>query len=84
MKKTTPIEGATLATLHTEIDRYCRRFGIDHVWTFEKLVICRGMVITDAAAIAVNLGVESGEGCALYWCGLLLHASSSSFLCDAL
>ena len=38
MKKTTPIEGATLATLHTEIDRYCRRFGIDHVWTFEKLL----------------------------------------------
>ena len=37
-KKTTPIEGATLATLHTEIDRYCRRFGIDHVWTFEKLL----------------------------------------------
>ena len=38
MKKTTPTEGATLATLHTEIDRYCRRFGIDHVWTFEKLL----------------------------------------------
>ena len=38
MKKTTLIEGATLATLHTEIDRYCRRFGIDHVWTFEKLL----------------------------------------------
>ena len=37
-KKTTPIEGATLATLHTEIDRYCRRFGTDHVWTFEKLL----------------------------------------------
>lgn len=37
-KNTTPIEGATLATLHTEIDRYCRRFGIDHVWTFEKLL----------------------------------------------
>ena len=30
-KKTTPIEGATLATLHTEIDRYCRRFRIDPV-----------------------------------------------------
>ena len=35
MKKTTILEGATLATLHNEIDRYCRRFGIDHACTFE-------------------------------------------------
>ena len=38
MKKTTPIEGATLATLHTEIDRYCRRFGYDHSSAFEQLL----------------------------------------------
>ena len=38
MKKTTPIEGATLATLHTEIDRYCRRFGYDHATAFEQLL----------------------------------------------
>ena len=38
MKKTTPTEGATLATLHNEIDRYCRRFGIDHARTFECLL----------------------------------------------
>ena len=37
-KKTTPIEGATLATLHTEIDRYCRRFGYDHATAFEQLL----------------------------------------------
>ena len=37
-KKTTPIEGATLATLHTEIDRYCRRFGYDHASAFEQLL----------------------------------------------
>lgn len=38
MNKTTPTEGATLATLHNEIDRYCRRFGIDHARTFEYLL----------------------------------------------
>ena len=38
MKKTTPIEGATLATLHAEIDRYCRRFGYDHATAFEQLL----------------------------------------------
>lgn len=38
MKKTTTIEGATLATLHTEIDRYCRRFGYDHASAFEQLL----------------------------------------------
>ena len=38
MKKGKILEGATLATFHNEIDRYCRRFGIDHVWTFEKLL----------------------------------------------
>ena len=38
MKKTTLIEGATLATLHTEIDRYCRRFGYDHATAFEQLL----------------------------------------------
>ena len=38
MKKDTPIEGATLATLHTEIDRYCRRFGYDHASAFEQLL----------------------------------------------
>lgn len=37
-KKTTTIEGATLATLHTEIDRYCRRFGYDHASAFEQLL----------------------------------------------
>ena len=37
-KNTTPIEGATLATLHTEIDRYCRRFGYDHATAFEQLL----------------------------------------------
>ena len=37
-KKTTPIESATLATLHTEIDRYCRRFGYDHATAFEQLL----------------------------------------------
>ena len=36
--KTTPIEGATLATLHTEIDRYCRQFGYDHATAFEQLL----------------------------------------------
>ena len=38
MKKSTAIEGATLATLHTEIDRYCRRFGYDHATAFEQLL----------------------------------------------
>ena len=38
MKKTTPTERATLATLHTEIDRYCRRFGYDHATAFEQLL----------------------------------------------
>jgi type I restriction-modification system DNA methylase subunit len=38
MKKTTILEGATLATLHTEIDRYCRRFGYDHASAFEQLL----------------------------------------------
>lgn len=37
-KKTTTIEGANLATLHTEIDRYCRRFGYDHASAFEQLL----------------------------------------------
>ena len=37
-KNTTPIEGATLATLHTEIDRYCCRFGYDHATAFEQLL----------------------------------------------
>ena len=37
-KKTTTIEGANLATLHTEIDRYCRRFGYDHATAFEQLL----------------------------------------------
>ena len=37
-KNTTPIERATLATLHTEIDRYCRRFGYDHATAFEQLL----------------------------------------------
>ena len=37
-KNTAPIEGATLATLHTEIDRYCRRFGYDHATAFEQLL----------------------------------------------
>lgn len=37
-KKTTTIECATLATLHTEIDRYCRRFGYDHATAFEQLL----------------------------------------------
>lgn len=36
MKKTKLLEGATLATLNTEIDRYCRRFGYDHARTFEE------------------------------------------------
>ena len=38
MKKSIPIERATLATLHTEIDRYCRRFGYDHASAFEQLL----------------------------------------------
>ena len=38
MKKTTILEGATLATLHTEIDRYCLRFGYDHATAFEQLL----------------------------------------------
>lgn len=38
MKKTKLLEGATLATLHTEIDRYCRRFGYDHASAFEQLL----------------------------------------------
>ena len=38
MKKSTAIEGATLATLHTEIDRYFRRFGYDHATAFEQLL----------------------------------------------
>lgn len=37
-KKATPIEGAILATLHTDIDRYCRRFGYDHATAFEQLL----------------------------------------------
>ena len=38
MKKDKILEGATLATFHNEIDRYCRRFGIDHSRTFERLL----------------------------------------------
>ena len=38
MKKDKILEGATLATLHTEIDRYCRRFGYDHASAFEQLL----------------------------------------------
>lgn len=37
-KNTTPIECATLVTLHSEIDRYCRRFGYDHASAFEQLL----------------------------------------------
>ena len=38
MKKGKILEGATLATFHNEIDRYCRRFGIDHARTLERLL----------------------------------------------
>ena len=38
MKKSKILEGANLATLHTEIDRYCRRFGYDHASALEQLL----------------------------------------------
>ena len=38
MKKGKILEGATLATFHNEIDRYCRRFGYDRASAFEQLL----------------------------------------------
>lgn len=66
MKNDKLLEGATLATLNTEIDRYCRRFGYDHATAFEQLLnLMVNWLEIDDKSPHVIYGIGNGAALAL-------------------